>query len=93
LPATAHRVDDLFLSEVRATFACSIHKAHQLHGLELERLPTIDNSRGDVGREPGKTQQCIRCRLPTLALALARPARNGADRTIKAWYRLSIAWA
>src|SRR5262245_61498368 len=44
---------------------------HQCHGVELVRLATVDNSRGDVRRQLGKTQEGIDVsrRHPLLAIA------------------------
>ena len=44
-------------------------QAHQCLGGELRRLSAIDDGRGDVGRQPGKTQKGVEvgCRHALLA--------------------------
>jgi hypothetical protein len=65
LEAGTRRIDDLFSAEAEELSLFSPvsrqprRQAHQSLGGELRRFSAIDDGRGDVGRQPGKTQEGI----------------------------------
>src|SRR6202035_1142243 len=65
LEAGTRRIDDLFSAEAEELSLFSPvsrqprRQAHQCLGGELRRFSAINNGRGDVGRQPGKTQEGI----------------------------------
>ena len=75
---------------------------HQFLGVELWRLPAVDDGRGDVRREPGKAQQdidvgcrtrssrAISCTVSLCLRAGALGCRERARRFASGPYRLSL---
>ena len=65
MEAGTRRIDDLFLAKAEELSLFSPagrqprRQTHQCLGGELRRFSAIDDGRGDVGRQPGKTQEGI----------------------------------
>ena len=75
LEAGTRRIDDLFSAKAEELSLFSPagrqprRQAHQCLGGELRWFSAIDDGRGDVGRQPGKTQKDIKVGCRHLLLA------------------------
>jgi hypothetical protein len=87
--AGTRRIDDLFSAKAEELSLFSPagrqprRQAHQCLGGELRRFSAIDDSRGDVGRQPGKTQEGIEvgCRHLLLASYIMHAQLGVLDQT------------